>query len=171
MKYGNWTFGQMEALLNRLGEENACGLLKDELICIFKPLSSSLFQRDMTKEGYKLFEGQDEPDPIEVARFELVPFLKDGEKKLTGFVVACRADRELRANYGQRQAEYFLAHQEQIPEEFQEYALVFTRTIWWTPKTGQQVVCLAWGGERWVFGTRLLDGDFDDDCRLVRPRE
>ncbi len=27
MKYGNWTFGQIEALLNRLGEDNARKLL------------------------------------------------------------------------------------------------------------------------------------------------
>lgn len=30
MKYGSWTLGQIEALLNKVGEENARGLLRDK---------------------------------------------------------------------------------------------------------------------------------------------
>lgn len=130
------------------------------------------FQRDLRKEeGWELLEGQDEPEPIVVSRFELVPFLKDGEPYIGGEELVRRAREELRANFGQRQAEHFLAHQGQIPEEFRKYYLVFTRTVWRVRDGRRSVPCLCWGGGQWVLRFYWLDRSFDDDYRLVRPRD
>src|SRR5688572_11300003 len=65
-------------------------------------VAPSLFQRDMAKEeGWELLEGQDEPEPIDITRFELVPFLKDEERYVDGEELVRRSRKELRADYGQ----------------------------------------------------------------------
>lgn len=126
-------------------------------------------QRDMTKEGWELLEGQNEPDPIEVARFELVPFLKDDELSVGGAELVCRARQELRANYGQRQAEHFLAHQYQIPLEYRKYSLVFTGTKWRSYSGNQCLPYLYWNDQQWVLGFHWLR--FSGNDRLLRPRD
>jgi len=45
-KYGHWTTGQLEALMNTLGEENALALLRGEKAVEFRDVISALFDRN-----------------------------------------------------------------------------------------------------------------------------
>ena len=85
------------------------------------------FVYDRTRDGWELLEDVDFA-PIDPGKLELVPFLNQGET-IIGTEMARRA-KELRANLGQRHAEFLLEHQAKIPKEFRKYYLVFTGTKW-----------------------------------------
>lgn len=133
--------------------------------------SAIAFKRDMRKERWELLEDIEGPVGISVGNLEIVSFLKDGERYINGEELVLRARGELRANLGQRHAEYLLEHQEEIPEEFRKYYLVFTGTIWRDRRGDRCVAYLRWRGERWDLRFGWLDDDFRSDARLVRPRE
>ena len=79
-------------------------------------LAASTFKRDMRKEGCTLLEDVEGPGDISIGNLELVPFLEGGERSINGEELVRRARGKLRANYGQRHAEYLLDHQTEIPE-------------------------------------------------------
>lgn len=135
-----------------------------------KAFGMSLFSRDMTKEGWELLEDVG-GEPIPASKLELVPFLKEGEEYIKGEELVRRAREELNANLGQRQVEHLLERQEEIPEEWREYYLVFTGTIWCDRGGPRYVPCLYWYGGRWYLYFRWLDRGFDRLGRLLRPCE
>lgn len=142
----------------------------DALAKVVQEFIDRAFMRDMRKEGWKLLE--DTPRSITSAKdLELVPFLKDGENSIRGEELVLRARGELKANYGQHDAEYILEHQEEIPEGFRKYYLVFTGTVWEDSDGGRGVAYLRFGGERWVLSFSWLDDVFGSDDRLPRPRK
>lgn len=130
------------------------------------------FVRDMTEEGWTLLEDTQEPWPISAKGLDLVPFLKEGESYVGGDQMVSRTrGEELRANLGQRHAEYLLKNQNDIPEEFRPYVLVFPGTKWRDRGDGRGVPYLDWDGDQWCLGFGWLGSDFGSGCRLLRPRE
>lgn len=123
------------------------------------------FSQDMRKKGWALLE--DTPQRITSARLlELVPFLK-GEESSTSVKELIERAKELNANYGQRDAEYFLDHQEEIPKEFRDFKLVFTATLWESSDKRQHMPHLYWHGGRdgqWGMG---FDDTFYNTSRLI----
>ena len=136
-------------------------------------IATPTFKRDMRKEGWKLVEDVEGPDPETALAngLEGVTFLKDGEQYVNGEELVRRARGELKANLGQRHAEYWLEHQEAIPEELRSCYLVFTGTIWRDRDGYRCVPGLAWGGLRWDLDFTWLGRGFRSYARLVRPRE
>lgn len=53
MKYGNWTQGQIEALINKIGEKNALAILREEKVVVIKDAVAKLFD----KHGRRIPEG------------------------------------------------------------------------------------------------------------------
>ena len=45
-KYGNWTQGQIEALINAIGEENARALLEGDVEATFQPCARKFFDKN-----------------------------------------------------------------------------------------------------------------------------
>ena len=130
-----------------------------------------IFSRDMSKEGWTLLEDTREPWPISIANMELVSFLKEGESCVGGEELMRRSREELRTNLGQRHAEFLSENQNEIPEEFRKYILVFTGTIWRDRHGYRRVAFLYWLGGPWVLGFSGLECDFGGCCRLLRSRE
>ena len=131
------------------------------------------FKRDMHKERWTLLEDVQDPDPETafVNGLESVPFLENGERRINGEELVLRARGKLRANYGQRHAEYFLEHQEKIPHELRKYYLVFTGTVWRDRLGRRYVPYLYCDGERWGLHFSWLVSVFGSNDRLPRPRE
>jgi hypothetical protein len=100
------------------GEALARGLRE---MLISSTTVASIFKRDMRAEGWTLLEDVEGVADISAGNLELVLSLKDGERSIKGEELVRRARGELRANLGQRHAEYLLEHQAEIPEEFRKY--------------------------------------------------
>lgn len=129
------------------------------------------FVFDMTKEGWTLLEDAREPWPISIANLEMVSLLKGDESYVDGEEMVRRARKELNSNLGQRQAEFLLEHQADIPEEFRKYYLIFPGTIWRGRGGNRDVPYLGWFGGQWRLDLCWLGHNFRDRYRLVRPRE
>lgn len=128
------------------------------------------FANDKTKDGWELLKDVDFV-PIGPSELELVPFLKAGENSIDGEEMVRRAREEIRANLGQRYAEYLLEHQQDIPKEFRKYYIVFTGTVWRSPAGGLRVAYLYWSDEQWVLHFHWLGIAWHSAGRLPRPRE
>lgn len=136
-------------------------------------LAISAFDRDMTKEGWTLFEGFDEPDPhlLSKTKFELVPILEEGESTISGEEMRKRAAQE-DANFGQRFGEWLLAYQEKIPERPKEtYYIPLTRTVWRDRVGSLRVSYLRWSGRQWILNFRRLEECWGFYGRFLRPRK
>src|SRR3989344_4444850 len=81
----------------------------DAVMRVVQEIIDKAFARAMRKEGWKLLE--------------------DGESSILGEELVVRAREEFKINYGQHDAEWLLEHQDEIPEEFRKYYLVFTGTV------------------------------------------
>ncbi|MBI3495500.1 hypothetical protein HY065_02645, partial [Candidatus Berkelbacteria bacterium] len=139
----------LECLIEKRGE------FQDEFSKIVRRFGSS-FQYDLREEGWTLLEDA-ERKINSAAALELVAFLKEGETVIGGEELVSRARTELRANYGQHDAEWLVKHQEEIPVEFRKFYLVFTGTVWRDRNGNQVVAYLRWNGERWDLLFRWLD--------------
>ena len=134
-------------------------------------LISSTFVRDMTNEkGWELKEDVSESSIISIADLELVPILNDGENSVSGKEMMKRA-KKLNAMLGQRHAEYFLEHQEEIPEVFRNYYLTFPETVWQDGGGDRRVPCLSWSGGQWYLSFSWLEDDWGSHDRLLRSRK
>lgn len=169
MKYGNFTLGQIEAIINKLGgKEGALRLLRGELF-ISNPTSAPKLIHDQTKSGWKLLEHT--PRRItSVADIELVPFLREGEEWVEGEEMVRRARIEFDANLGQEDAEYILEHTAEIPAEFKDFYLVFPGTVWQDSDGYRHVSYLDSDGGRWYPDFLWIGDDWNSDGRLVRLR-
>ncbi len=132
----------------------------------------SSFADNITKYGWRMVENVVKPKKITIADLEIVSFLKTGENRITGSVMRQRA-KELGANFGQRHAEYLLAHQREIPKEFRDYFLVFPGTVWQSHDGTLGVPYIGWDSmsEQWYLNVRWIGFDWWDEARLIRPRQ
>lgn len=123
---------------------------------------------DKRKEGWELLEHA--PRIIASVRdLELVPFLRAGESSIRGYDLIGRARYEIAADYGQEDAEFILDHQDEIPEGFRKFYLVFPRTVWRDPGGDLIVACMHWDGGRWFLFWSWLGLGFSSLGRLLRP--
>jgi hypothetical protein len=128
------------------------------------------FAYDKAKDGWTLEADTPEAELFEPNQLELVSFLRERESWVSGEELMRRAV-ELKANLGQRQAEYLLKHQEQIPKEWRQYYIVFTGTTWRGRRGCRGVPCLYCFAGRWRLRFHWLGGGFLSYDRLVRPCE
>lgn len=131
-------------------------------------IAPSAFLRDMKKEGWTLVEDVFN-EPLQVAQLKLVSFLKPDENYIEGEEMKKRAEKK-NAALGQRQAEYLLEHQEEIPSEWRNYYLVFPGTIWRYRHGYLDVPCLRWYGVGWDLDFFRLGHGWDDCGRLLRSK-
>ncbi len=126
-------------------------------------------EHDKTKDGWELVEDAVEPAGVSGDTIELATFKAEGEEDLYGEEVVDRV-LALDGMLGQRHAEYLLAHQDEIPEDFQRYSLIFPGTIWRSPEGNHQVPCANWRQGSWELTFGIVEGGFDANDRLVRLR-
>lgn len=129
------------------------------------------FKRDMRKEaGWELVEDVREPAEIAIGDLRLATFLNHDEQYVTGDTMRERA-KNIGANLGQRHAEHFLDHQEEIPESYRPYWLIFPGTVWRGRDGALLVPCLHWDGGRWLLSFDWLGHRFRSHGRvsLFRP--
>ena len=108
---------------------------------------------------------------VSTANLKLVPFLHEGEDSVRGYDLIGRARYKLGVNFGQEDAEFLLDHQAEIPEEFRQYYLVFTGTIWLDSDGRLSVPYLQWDEDRWILCWYWFDLPLDSRGRLIRPRK
>ncbi len=131
--------------------------------------TASTLQNDKAKDGWQLVEDAVEPVAISGEAIELTAFHGEGEEQIFGDEVVDRV-RGLDGMLGQRHAEYLMQHPHEIPDDFQQYSLVFPGTIWLSPDGNHQVPCANWRQGRWELTFGILEGGFDSRDRLVRAR-
>jgi hypothetical protein len=104
-------------------------------------------------------------------QFELVEITKPGESYLPGGQLLERA-RELGIASGQEDADYLLEHQNEIPEAWRSWYLVFPKYVR-DVYGGGGVAAFSWSDEerRWVLCFDWLVNDFDRYVRFVRRSE
>ena len=135
-------------------------------------LTSTGFDRDMTKKNWQLLEdiAADIPEGISTLNLELVPFLNDGESSVNGEEMKNRS-KNLNAHHGQKLAELLLRNQSQIPKEWRQFYLAFPSTVWRISSGSRFVPCLRWDGGQWSLDFDWLGGGWGSGGRLVRFRE
>ncbi len=125
-------------------------------------------KNDKADDGWELVRDAIDPEVISVADIDMAPFA-EGMEELIGepMVELIMGTPGL---LGQRHAEYTLDRQEQLPEEFQRYSLVFPGTVWRSQDGNHQVPCLVWRQGTWglIFG--ILEGGFDSRDRMAQAR-
>ena len=137
---------------------------------LLSPNSAPSFSRDMRKDGWELVEDVLE-EAVPASRLELVSFLRRGESRVSGETWADVAEKQ-GASLGQRQAEYLLEHQGEIPSKWRDYYLVFPGTVWRGRDGRLYVPCLGWHGRQWCcLYFHWLENDWYSSDRLVRLRE
>ena len=124
------------------------------------------FRFNKRKDGWILVE--DNPLQKSVSELEIVSFLKRGENSISGERIRQRA-AEMGGNFGQREAEYLLNHQEEIPVSWRQYYLVFPGTVWRYSDGSLGVPYLDWGCGRWSLRFSFLG--WNSDGRLLRSRK
>ncbi len=129
----------------------------------------SSFKHYTAKEGWKLVK-----DVTRVVKsitdLDVVSCLRYGKRSIGGGTLQQYA-REIRGNFGQRQAKYLLEHQDGIPEAWRKYYLIFPGTVRRGPVGGLHVPCLQWDGRRWYPIFHWLGLNWDSRGRLVHLRK
>ena len=102
---------------------------------------------------------------------ELVEILKPGESYLTGRQLLERAS-ELGVASGQEDADYLLQHQDEVPEAWRSWYLIFPKYLRDDNGRGH-VAYFFWsdGERRWLLRFRWLDYNFSRNSRFVRRSE
>lgn len=102
-----------------------------------------------------------------IAQLKLVPFLREDEEHINGEELIYRAKTELNVDFGQLDAEFLLKYQHIIPEEFRDYYLVFSGTIWCDKDEYIYIASLHWHHERWHLCLCCLADNFGKSARLI----
>ena len=125
--------------------------------------------RDMTKTGWKLITDVAMLKEPSITRLRLLSFLEGDETCISGKKL-CERAKGLKANHGQRLAEYFLRHPTETPSRpGQNVCLVFPGTTWFDPKSGYTYISvLYWLNGELVLDFRKLGDEFDGHNCLVR---
>jgi hypothetical protein len=104
-------------------------------------------------------------DSIKITDFELVSFLEDGEKYITGEEMVRRTkDYAL----GKEDGEWLLENQDKIPEEWRDYYIVFP--LWRRPGGSGYVFYVCWYGGQWVRGWYWLGSHWYGGTRVLRRK-
>ncbi len=108
--------------------------------------------------------------------YEVIPYLKDKEKPITGYEVIKRA-RALNACLGADDADYILEHQRDIPGGFYRYYFIFTN---WNNSEGHDSEMLYYIDDcyydvrkeeyEWTKNYRPLENDFWNHLGLLLRR-
>lgn len=125
---------------------------------------------DMWTDGWVLLKNSPRRLTSSSPYLELVPFLRDGEKKIGGDEMMRRARLKL-ANYGQEDAEFLLKDPGQIPMDFRPFCLVFPGTVWLDSDGNREFASLDCFGGRWRLHFILEYGLDFDQHRLIRPHK
>ena len=133
-------------------------------------IKTSALTYDKTKNGWKLIENAVQSTPIDIKKFVLVFSPRGGENYINGEEML-RCSIEMKCNFGQDVAEYFFAHQDQIPAEFRNYYLVFPGTVWRDMDELRLVPYLGWDGDQWRLDFGWPGLNLFDNYRLLRPRK
>jgi hypothetical protein len=104
--------------------------------------------------------------------YEILSFLKEGEKSVYGGVMVERA-KEMNAHLGQEDCEFLLAHQNEIPPALRgEIEFVFPDLRGRDPAEDREfVACLGSDDGGWYQGQPWLAGVWDDRVRLLRRKD
>ncbi len=103
--------------------------------------------------------------------YELLPILRDGEDSVTWAQVSQRA-QAANALLGEEDANWFVAHQAEIPVELEQFGLIFTE--WRFVKHPTGIPCLRcrpkswWRAKKWVDDWLFVSPVGANDGRLVR---
>lgn len=119
-----------------------------------------------TTVGWMLVLNTTEATGVDFKKFETVSFLHSGESYIYGEEMRLRAI-EMKCNFGQVTAEYFLAHQNNIPEELRKHVLLFPGTVWQDKLGVRYAPHLSWFFDRWYLGFGRLIEIWNDDFRLL----
>ncbi|MBI3088852.1 MAG: hypothetical protein HYY99_01180 [Candidatus Colwellbacteria bacterium] len=130
-------------------------------------LTTPTFLRDKRKEGWRLVWNLNE-EPVPVSELEPVSFLKQGEEYISGQEMRVRAYKE-KANFGQRQAEYMLEHEGEMPFECRD-CLAFPGTGWCDQSGSLLIPCLLWYGDGWCLDFAKLEREWDSFDRIIRRK-
>lgn len=99
-------------------------------------------------------------------KYELFNFLQPGEKYINGHEMLKRAGDNLGT---QENLDYFLSHQEEVPEEWKKYWIVFGNVR--HPDNPEDVTYVYWRGDRWVERWCWLGlGVWDGGYRVLRRK-
>ena len=126
----------------------------------------SAFASQLLSKGYKIVEDVDCPDIIKLNQLEIVPFLKNDEKEITGLELRRRA-QILKANLGQKHSDLMLLHQKEIPVPLRIYRLVFPVTLWRDKNNDEGFPELLWRDDAWHPNYHWMGFNLDDRYRLV----
>jgi len=120
-----------------------------------------------SSDGWELVE--DAATPFGILELELVEFLKQDEEYVHGNIMRERAKSGLML--GERHARALIEQQENIPEAWRKFYLVFPGTVWRNRDGGPRVPYLLWFGGGWGLGFHWLKYDFPRYARFVSLRK
>lgn len=134
-------------------------------------VSRSAFHCYAILEGWNITEDCEiSSEFLSVEQLELVPVLRNEEEYLGGKKLIARA-KEMGAILGQKQAEYLLKHQEEIPPEWGKYYLAFPGTVWSDRYGARFIPCLCRYGYAWYLLPLWLGYFLCSDVMLLRARK
>lgn len=130
---------------------------------------SGELKNDQTKEGWRLVEDVTEPSEISGDAIQTRTLTEEGGVDLFGDEVVEKV-QAIESRLGQRHAEFFIEHPDQIPEEYQKFMLVFPGTIWFGTDNNHQVPCLTYRQGEWTMIFGILEGGLEDRDLIVQPK-
>ena len=136
------------------------------------PVSSGVsgeLKNDQSTEGWRLVEDVTEPTEISGDAIQTRTLTEEGGVDLFGDEVVEKV-QAIESRLGQRHAEFFLDHPEQISEDYQKYMLVFPGTIWFGTDSNHQVPCLTYRQGKWELIFGILEGGLEDRDLIVQPK-
>ncbi|MFA6304313.1 MAG: hypothetical protein WCV73_02035 [Patescibacteria group bacterium] len=139
-----------------------------EVMDLYK--NRSYFDNDQRKFGWKLLKDNSDLAEFSIDLFKEVVLLQQGESSINGLEMIQRAVK-LKANLGQRQAEWLLKNGDKIPIGLRNKILVFPETIWQDIDGFFWVSIIYHNGMIWKMNGRCLNQNFDDIFYLVRLRD
>ena len=98
--------------------------------------------------------------------YEVLGFDPKNNPYVEGYTMAVRA-KEMNANLGKDDGQYFLDHQDEIPVALRA-KVVFLFTDWHPPINSDHSYYVWWNGDLWVKEWNWLDYDFLDFYRVLR---
>ncbi|MEX1061791.1 MAG: hypothetical protein WEC39_01625 [Patescibacteria group bacterium] len=162
------TAAQLKEFFAQIEQRRITKDIMQDIILGNYTVGNTAFRFDKREDGWELAEDQEIVVPASL--LEATTFLRRGESSISGEEMR-RRSVELGANLGQRQAEYLLDHQEEIPKEWRAFYLVFPGTFWRDRDGDLEVPCLRCYGGRWNLHFFWLGGDWGSSARLVRARK
>lgn len=133
-------------------------------------VSAASFKHFKVPVGWRVIEPAPARRITDVSKLKLRSFHKKGEGPINGGVMRERA-KEMGCDFGLEDLEYFLEHQDEIPEKFWNSSiyLVFPGTVLEDSDGRRYVAYLYWYGGRWYLYFDWLVYDWDSSGRFPFP--